>query len=119
MTAVAKKRIGRKPKVDWKKVVRAFRAGKVKTGAEAARKFGCSRVRINQILREHAPDLLTGKFKPVSPAQEQVIHKRQARMVKETREALDAHPTHAMAAQALGLTASGLYSRLRRLNIAA
>jgi hypothetical protein len=66
-------RIGRPPKVDWKKVVRAFRSGKVKTGAEAARKFGCSRVRINQILRRARPGPAPrqgqagGRWFPISP----------------------------------------------------
>jgi transcriptional regulator with GAF, ATPase, and Fis domain len=113
----ALKKVGRRPKVDWKKVVRAFRSGKVKNGAEAARLFGCSRVRINQILGEHAPDLLPGKVKPVSASQERAVRHRQAKMRLDTADALKTHPTITLAAQALGLTSSGLYSRMRRLNI--
>lgn len=100
-------------------VVAAFRDGEVKTGAEAARAFKCTRVRINQILQDYAPAFLAGKTKAANPAADRVLKRRQAEMVRATAAALKAHPTHAEAAQALGLTASGLYSRMRRLNIPA
>lgn len=119
MAKQTKPKVGRPPKVDWRAVVQAFRSEEVKTGAEAARKFGCSRVRISQILGEHAPDLLPGKAKPQTPAEARATRDRQAKMKKKTQEAIQANPTHTLAAQALGITPSGLYNRKRRLGLTA
>jgi hypothetical protein len=40
-------------------------------------------------------------------------------MKKKTQEAIQANPTHTLAAQALGITPSGLYNRKRRLGLTA
>ncbi len=105
--------------IDPTAVVGGFRDGTFKFGAEAARVFGCSRVRISQILAEYAPDLLVGKVKPRTEGEQEVITERQRKMVSETEAALKAHQTHVAAAAALGLTPSGLYSRMRRLGLLA
>lgn len=103
--------------VEPKDVIAKFRDGTFKYGSEAARHFGCSRVRINQILNEHAPDLIVGKVKPQTAAETKVVAKRQKAMIVATEKALNKHPTHTAAAEALGLTKSGLYSRMRRFGI--
>lgn len=111
--------MARKPTIDAKAVVKALRNGTVKNSAEAARKFGCSRVRVTQILETHAPDLLSGKARNRTQAQARAIRARQEKSRKATVKALQDHETIVAAARALGLTASGLYNRMRRLGIEA
>lgn len=103
--------------IDPKAVIDKFRDGSFRYGSEAARHFGCSRVRINQILNEHAPDLIVGKVKPQTAAETKAVAKRQKVMITATERALHEHATHTAAADALGLTKSGLYSRMRRFGI--
>ena len=106
--------------VEPAEVVAAMRGENKLYASEVARKFGISRVRVSQILAEHAPDLLSTRARPkVTSADTKAQAKRQSTMVSATKKALKANPTHVAAAAALGLTASGLYSRMRRLNIEA
>lgn len=103
--------------IDPMVVVQGFREGKFRFGADAAREFKCSRVRINQILNEYAPDLLPGKEKPVVAADQRALAARQKKMRSATERALKDFPTLSTAAGSLGLTESGLTSRMRRLGI--
>lgn len=104
--------------IDPQEVVKGFRDGKFKYGSEAAREFGCSRVRIHQILSEHAPDLKIGRnVKEKSKAEQKRLEARQKKMKAETERALKKHPSLAAAARSLGLTESGLQNRVRRFNI--
>lgn len=98
--------------VEPQEIVDAVRNGMF--GSEAARKFGVSRVRVNQILAEHAPELLKGKLKSRSKDEIKEVKARQRAMIAATKKALKDHPTHVAAAEALGITTSGLYSRMRR-----
>ncbi len=104
--------------VDPTEVIAVMRGEEPLFAAEAARKFGISRVRVGQILAEHAPDLLSQRARPtITPEESKAQARRQQKMAAATRKALKAHATHIAAAASLGLTASGLYSRMRRLNI--
>jgi hypothetical protein len=105
--------------IDPDEVVRRFRSGEFKYGSEAARVFGCSRVRINQILHDHAPDLIMGKLKPRTKREQSELAKRQRKMVDATRAAILKYETIPEAAASLGLTSSGLYNRIRRFSLGA
>lgn len=85
--------------------------------ADVARTFGISRVRVNQILAELAPELRirakNHKAKVLTPEEEKELAQQRTDMIRF----LNAHETRKHAAESLGLTTSGLYSRLRRLGI--
>lgn len=101
--------------VDPLEIVSAIRAGML--SAEAARQFKITRVRVNQILTEHAPDLLPGKLKTVSAEDKKAVSANRKLMIVETKQALAESDTLVDAAVMLGLTTSGLSSRIRRLRI--
>ncbi|AFU88104.1 hypothetical protein CcrColossus_gp234 [Caulobacter phage CcrColossus] len=102
--------------IDPQEVVTKMRDGTFAYAAEAARYFKCSRVRIQQILDEHAPDLRAGKVSSTlaTPKERKA---REAALRKETQAALKSTKSINEAAAALKLTRSGLYSRMRRLGI--
>ncbi len=90
---------------------------RVKRQSTVARQFGITRVRVNQILEDHAPELRKHP-KPKTPktlTPEQL--KERAKDRRDLLKLLNAHNTRRQAAEALGLTTSGLYSRMRRLGI--
>jgi transcriptional regulator with GAF, ATPase, and Fis domain len=103
--------MGRPRSVNYGEVIKAIRNGS--KPAQAAKEFKISRARVNQILKEHAPELLT----------EQAFAKRaetkqRAEMRKATVKALKKHGgLQAKAAIDLGITPSGLHARMRRLGI--
>ena len=83
--------------------------------AEVARNFGVSRVRVSQILEQHAPHLLKRKKGPTVLTDEQIAAKAEERA--KVVEALNTHDMFKDAAASLNLTPSGLYSRMDRLGI--
>ncbi|AXQ68781.1 hypothetical protein HOU00_gp344 [Caulobacter phage CcrPW] len=93
-----------------------MRDGTFAYAAEAARYFKCSRVRIQQILDEHAPDLRAGKVSSTQATPKE-RKAREAVLRKETQAALKTTKSINEAAAVLKLTRSGLYSRMRRLGI--
>lgn len=110
--------MGRPRRIDPAEVVQRFRDGTYLYGSEAARAFGCSRVRIHQILEEHAPELMIRRTPAqVAPQEAAARKKRRAALIKETVAALKAHETVKDAAAALGLTPPGLQNRIRRYGL--
>lgn len=101
--------------VDPQEIVAAVRRDEHQ--ADVARKFGISRVRVNQILAEHAPELRTRVKAKGSKVRTQEEEAELAEQRRDMIKFLNAHNTRADAAHNLGLTTSGLYSRLRRLGI--
>lgn len=100
--------------VDSEAVVQAVREGVI--AAEVARQHGITRMRVTQILRERAPDLLANKGLPAEdPSPE--AQRRREKLRNLTLAVLNRSETKIAAARALGLTASGLNARLRRLKI--
>jgi transcriptional regulator with GAF, ATPase, and Fis domain len=81
--------------------------------AEAAREFKISRVRVGQILKEKAPELLPD----AKPAPRRVSAVERRAMISETVKALTTYKTKEEAAAKLGITVSGLNWRIRRLKI--
>lgn len=112
--------MARTPTVDPQAVVKAVRAIHPAPGAAAAvaREFKLSRVRVSQILADLAPELLSSRAKP-KPDDKllKATADRQRRAIAATVKALKDNPTHAAAAKTLGLTPSGLNSRMRRFDI--
>lgn len=109
--------MGRQPKIDPAAVIADFNAGKFRFAADAAKEYGCSRTYMHMLLKKHAPQFLPGKVKPRSDSEQQQIDARQAQMKLDTETAVKQHDTPETAAAALGLTRSGLYTRMRRLGI--
>jgi transcriptional regulator with GAF, ATPase, and Fis domain len=107
--------MARPRRVDPSMVVEKVRGGMF--ASEVARELKISRVRVGQILEEHAPDLLVGKFKRLAPSAQRQLAARQRKMVADTQKALAKFTTKTEAARHLGLTNSGLSSRLRRFGL--
>lgn len=95
--------------VDSDEVIAYVRQGFIP--ADAARHFGISRMRVSQIIAEKAPELSHPRPRPtnLTPEQEAVI--------AQTEDALANAKSRVAAATSLGLTISGLNSRLRRYGI--
>jgi len=90
---------------------------RVKRQSTVARQFGITRVRVNQILEEYAPGL---RKHPKAKAKKELTPEQEKDRAQDRRDLLkilNAHDTRKQAADALGLTTSGLYSRMRRLGI--
>lgn len=101
--------------VDGDAVVQAVRDGAI--AAEAARTFGITRMRVTQILKDKAPDLLPNKPRSVNKADRTVVSARRREAKAETIKVMKTAESKVDAARSLGLTVSGLNSRLRQLNI--
>lgn len=96
--------------VDSDAVVAYVRAGNI--GADAARHFGISRMRVSQIIAEKAPELSQApRHEPTTLSREQKA------MITQTKAALAKAKSRVEAANILKLTVSGLNSRLRRYGI--
>ena len=101
--------------VDPMEVVAAVK--RLKRQSTVARQFGITRVRVNQILEEYAPDLRKHPKPTVPKTRTPDQEKARLQERRDLLKLLNAHNTRKQAADALGLTTSGLYSRMRRLGI--
>lgn len=107
--------MARPSSVDSEAVIAAVRSGTI--AAEVGRQFGITRVRVNQILKEKAPELLANKTRTVKKSDAVLVNRRRSAAVVATEKALQKATTKKAAAEALGLTVSGLNARLRRFAI--
>lgn len=101
--------------VDADAVVKAVRDGTI--AAQVARQFGITRVRVNQILKENAPELLANKSRNLNEDAAAEVSARRDEARAETIKVMAEAETKVAAARKLGLTVSGLNARLRRLKI--
>lgn len=101
--------------VDPLQVVAAVK--RLKRQSIVAREFEISRVRVNQILAEYAPELLKHRKPPETRELTPEELKNRARDKLDLERMLRAHRTRKEAAKAMGLTKSGLYSKMRRLGV--
>ncbi len=76
--------------------------------------FGISRMRVSQILSDNAPELLSHKRKPDQTPEMVEKHQRER---EQLLRVLACFQYRKDAAAHLGLTTSGLYSRMRKLGI--
>lgn len=97
--------------VDSDEVIAYVRAGNI--AAQAARHFGISRMRVSQIIAEKAPDLSQATRVDGAPR----LDAAQKALVQATKAALKKANTRVEAAKLLGITVSGLNSRIRRYGI--
>lgn len=80
----------------------------------AAKEFNISRVRVGQILKEKAPELLPARDKPLATRVKPAARRA---MIEKTQKALTTSQTKEEAARKLKLTVSGLNWRIRRLGL--